>query len=100
MILARMEQTTTFFNGENRLGSPATETQLPGEYELERISNPYHLPKAPWLVFKGTKIGMTEAGWLEMVEDPSYGLEVMEEGLPFQKMSEEERQRQGLEFLS
>ena len=32
----------------------------PGEYEVERIPNPYGHENAPWIVLKGTKIGSTE----------------------------------------
>ncbi len=34
----------------------------PRNYELERIPNPYG-HKVPWLVLKGTKIGMAETAW-------------------------------------
>jgi hypothetical protein len=34
----------------------------PGVYELERVLNPYG-HKIPWLVIKGTRIGMAETGW-------------------------------------
>ncbi|HTM69075.1 MAG TPA: hypothetical protein VL426_07345 [Candidatus Binatia bacterium] len=34
----------------------------PGRYELERVPNPYG-PGRPWLVLKGSRIGMVERGW-------------------------------------
>lgn len=34
----------------------------PGRYELESMENPFG-NRSPWLVLKGTKIGMPEGAW-------------------------------------
>ncbi len=41
-----------------------------GRHEIERIANPYG-HDVPWLVLKGTQLGMTENSWREWA-DPEW----------------------------
>lgn len=41
----------------------------PGRYELEPIENPLG-HRDPWLVLKGTKIGMPEGAWMYWKDGP------------------------------
>ncbi len=64
----RLVTQINLFLTDGSSGSHATKMILPGEYELERVANPYR-GKKPWLVLKGTQVGSEEEDFERIVEE-------------------------------
>jgi hypothetical protein len=69
MIQAILKRHWKMPNGAKTSRENREEVEVaPGNYELDRVPNPFG-HKAPWLVLKGTLIGMAEGAWRQWIND-------------------------------
>lgn len=66
-MTAKLKRTWEMLDGSLPIGSPRVMVE-PGQYTLERVANPHGFA-APWLVLRGTTIGMAEGAWREWEDE-------------------------------